>query len=67
MSLIRRLACIPCLAAICLSTNPRLTAAENTEDSVKQAITEFFTDLNRVFRGNLSLMENHWSHAEDVT
>lgn len=37
------------------------------EGSVQAAVTQFYTALNAMFNGDLTLMDVIWSHADDVT
>jgi ketosteroid isomerase-like protein len=42
-------------------------AAHDDEPAVADAAAHFYTALNAMFTGDLSLMKQVWSHADDVT
>lgn len=46
---------------------PDEAAAAADDEGVKAAVEEFYTALNAIFTGDLSLMKEIWSHADDVT
>jgi len=42
-------------------------ASEQDEETVKQAVSQFYVALNEMFKGNIEPMKEVWSHADDVT
>jgi len=46
---------------------PGNTRAEDDQKAVKDAVSNFYTALNNMFKGDLELMKEVWSHGDDVT
>ncbi len=42
-------------------------AAEDDNQAVMNAVTQFYAALNKLFTGDLDQMKEVWSHADDVT
>jgi len=42
-------------------------ASEQDEKEVKEAVSQFYVALNKMFKGNVEPMKEVWSHAGDVT
>jgi len=42
-------------------------ASEQDEKEVKEAVSQFYVALNKMFKGNIDPMKEVWSHADDVT
>ena len=60
-----RMASVIAMACVFVSTSA--PAAENDTAAVLAANAQYFTALNKMFKGDLTDMVRVWSHADDVT
>jgi len=53
--------------AMCVIAGAAARGADTDKDAVLAANARFYAALNQVFAGELTLMQDVWSHASDVT
>lgn len=53
------------VATISLAASP-VFAADQNEKAIRAANDQFYTALNKLFTGDVSPMEEVWSHADDI-
>ena len=55
------------LALVIFAAGRPALAADQDDSSVRAATAQFYAALNQMFTGDLKLMKEVWSHADDVT
>jgi ketosteroid isomerase-like protein len=66
--LLTAVAVLPLIAATTAKNNEQAaTTLQSDEQAVQQAAEKFYTALNNMFKGDLKLMNEVWSHNDDVT
>lgn len=53
--------------SLLLFSGHNLTYAEDDDKAVMETVSQFYTALNNMFKGDLELMKEVWSHANDIT